>query len=1238
MFSLFPAFTCVAPMNPLRLAPLALLFACPLAAAVLFSEIHYHPVEKPAFNPDGTPVLDLAEDRHEFIELHNAGATAVSLAGWSLAGGVDFVFPAGSQIPPGGHLVVGGQPDRLAAVYGLPVESILGPWTGRLSNQGEELRLTDSAGVAQDTVAYRAASPWAISADALGADDDWTGLNSLDHQYRGRSLERVSFAHPANDPANWLASPLAAGPSPGRANAIHLALPRPVVFTHDVRQANDGATLIRSNQSVRVECVFTATNGLGDVRLEWFREDLNATNKAVVLQPMWPVGTGGEARFLAEVPGQTNRALMRYRIRADRGAGDEVVSPRADDPFAWHGWFVTPARAATTNEIFDVFISRRSLDILRTNISASPRRVTVPDPPGLPRASWNATEPAVLIHRGRVYDVQIRHHGSQFRRDVNRRSYKLKFPAYARFEGRESFFLTDKDQRTVAGHTLFRAAGLPTSRTWWSDLYLNGDPRLPRLAQEEYDDFILERHHAEQAAAEGRAEAEPAGEFYKSQGTFEEPLGPYGRGDGSQLRPRTSRGTNVWTPLQRYERTYTQQMHGWKGHTAFEAMMTNHWLARSNRTTNPSGAITNLLRAYFTNHWDVDKALTHMAVFNWQGVWDDTIHNYYLWQQANGRWTLLPWDFDDQFDARPSSDSIYNGAPFAGPNYFKQSLVAAFRQEFRERAWWLNNTLLDPDNLAALGITPQIRNWSVTQQRSVNSQLAMGFFSRPLRPTNGFPVHRGVLGPFAALLSSPYRYNTNPVVAHDMSVWQLRETNRSWLEPLATVTNPGPSLTLVLPHERLRFGQTYGWRVQHVDALGHPSPWSAETTFRYGPDPDSAVQLSELLAVNEGVVRNGADQPDYVELVNRGDRPADVGDWSFTDDLTRPARYRIPFGTVIPPHGHLVLWCDSRNSSPGLHTGFGLSRDGETVALFAPGPSGPQLADVLTFGLQLPNLAVGRVGETGQWTLIAPSPLAANVAAPLGEAGRLRINEWLAAGGNWFELFNPEPRPVALGGLIFSDGVDDSPMMPLSFINAGEFLRLDADGDLAAGADHLGFRLSGNGGVISIRQPEGTLVDRVLYPRQTRDRSQGRVPDGGDFVYLLPAPSPGASNLRDSDGDTLPDVWETAHGLNPSVADAALDGDGDGWSNADEFRLGTSPGEADSNFQLRLLLERDTGTTDRLEFLATPGRRYVLERLGSPGEGWLPEHEAAPLPTTRLVPVPFTPDRPGGVFRVRLLD
>src|SRR3989442_15571214 len=61
-------------------------------ATVVISEIMYHPVEEPSFNADGTPILDLYEDVHEFIELHNDGTNTVSLAGWQISGGVNFVF------------------------------------------------------------------------------------------------------------------------------------------------------------------------------------------------------------------------------------------------------------------------------------------------------------------------------------------------------------------------------------------------------------------------------------------------------------------------------------------------------------------------------------------------------------------------------------------------------------------------------------------------------------------------------------------------------------------------------------------------------------------------------------------------------------------------------------------------------------------------------------------------------------------------------------------------------------------------------------------------------------------------------------------------------------------------------------------------------------------------------------------------------------------------------------------
>lgn len=103
--------------------------------ALRITEIMYHPGDA----PQGSGFND--ED-FEFIELANVGGTTLQLAGFSLAGGVTYQFPAW-QLEAGERVVVVANQDAFALRYGddLPV---IGAYTDRLANSTEALQLLGS--------------------------------------------------------------------------------------------------------------------------------------------------------------------------------------------------------------------------------------------------------------------------------------------------------------------------------------------------------------------------------------------------------------------------------------------------------------------------------------------------------------------------------------------------------------------------------------------------------------------------------------------------------------------------------------------------------------------------------------------------------------------------------------------------------------------------------------------------------------------------------------------------------------------------------------------------------------------------------------------------------------------------------------------------------------------------------------------------------------------------------------
>src|ERR1043165_8220673 len=299
-----------------------------VTAQILISEIHYHPVEEPAFNADGTTAVDLTEDVYEFVEIQNAGASPVNLAGWTLAGGISYTFPSDAAIAPGAFRVIARDPARIAQVYSLAAADVLGPYSGHLGNNSDTVRVRDAADNVADSVTYDSKFPWAGSADALGAQDRFTGLTAANYQYKGRSLQRVSVTWPSSDPANWLASPLT-GQTPGGPQAVNRPVPKPVVIAQSAAQTSDGAVIVRAGNPVTVNCTFSATNSLSSVTLKYCVDDVNSTTETRTSVTMSSLGSG---KYTASIPGKPDRSIVRYRFEANRGDGVEVVSPRADDP------------------------------------------------------------------------------------------------------------------------------------------------------------------------------------------------------------------------------------------------------------------------------------------------------------------------------------------------------------------------------------------------------------------------------------------------------------------------------------------------------------------------------------------------------------------------------------------------------------------------------------------------------------------------------------------------------------------------------------------------------------------------------------------------------------------------------------------------------------------------------------------------------------------------------------------
>src|SRR5438874_11282369 len=239
------------------------LWAARLPAGVVINEILYHA-------PD-----DL--DNLQFIELHNPGDSPVDLGGWKLTRAISFEFPAGTQIEPGGYLVLCKDAALFRKYYGFDAGGV---FKGAFSHGGDRVDLVDAKGKKIDSVKFKTRAPWPVAADGLSS-----------------SLERICPSAPGDVPENWAPSPLPKGPpkpggTPGKRNANFAARLPPVISNVTFTPAHTAP-----GQEIHVEA---DVRSAATVELRWRTAGTNHESKETAV----PMAKSASGKYSATIPGQ----------------------------------------------------------------------------------------------------------------------------------------------------------------------------------------------------------------------------------------------------------------------------------------------------------------------------------------------------------------------------------------------------------------------------------------------------------------------------------------------------------------------------------------------------------------------------------------------------------------------------------------------------------------------------------------------------------------------------------------------------------------------------------------------------------------------------------------------------------------------------------------------------------------------------------------------------------------------
>jgi hypothetical protein len=1062
------------------------------AQPVVINEIMFHPLQ-PTVGPEPLHL--------EYIELHNVAATNVSLAGWKLTKGVTFTFPAGASIPAGGFALVAANATALDEAYPF-INNVYGNWVGTLANGGETLELVNAAGTTMDEVTYADGGDWGFRqrSPSLAGQRGWIWTCLADG--RGRSLEKRNPSLPGNAGQNW--QPSVGEGTPTVVNGARSSNIPPLIL--DVTHL---PLVPKSSDPVTITARIVDELSTGIVATLVFRTNIttspgNFANATMFDDGLHGDGVAADGIYGAILPPMPNDLIIEFYVHAADRSGNIRTWPgpayeAADLGGAFLGQ-VANAALQVDDTVYPLVEPLYKLVMTPSEVNAL-RNIF-----GSSQSDAQANATVVILDGTGVenrYLCGVRNRGNGSR-GAQVKNHRVNFPSDRPWRDVTALNINAQVVHAqVAGSQLAQRAGAAGANVHFARLLVNNGVGPGGItanglyaANEAKDSDWSDRMFPDNGG----------GNVYLVQRNLPPPNFNY-------------RGTD---PVA-YKNTYFKQSNAaaddWTDLIAMLEVM------GEDRT----GLFT-MARA--RSVIDVEQWLRHLAVMsmfgnNESGINTGNNDDYYLYSRTPDRiFQLIYHDLDTVlgFGSRSANDGVFGATvccisgdsegianamnffmhhPEVEPLYYRilQDLIdGPFSEvEFNSAVDTLFSRYTELSTQAAT-----IKNYMAARRTAVQ-----GMISGLVPPSTQASVATIAGAPRAvtALTTATLTVGGDGVTHYRASINNGAygvETPIATPIALTGLANGSSNVVRVI-------GKNANGAWQSTAAATLAS-WVVNTAW-------PAVRLNEILARNVAATPHEGTFPDWVELYNEGATTVSLAGWRLTDDLAEPGKFVFPPGAQLAAGGYLVVYADAATTS-GLHLGFGLGQSGDALYLLQPGGAGP-VVDSVIFGPQIPDRTIGRYGNSGDWQLSQPTFAAVNQLQALGSAAGVKINEWFAASEppsseDYIELFNPGTLPAAIAGYYLTDQPIGRPaqhrIAPNSFISGNGFAVFVADNQVAAGPDHLNFRLSASVGSVALFSPALHVVDYVIYTPQSLGVSRGRCPDGGPTNVAQNVRTPGAAN------------------------------------------------------------------------------------------------------------------------------